>query len=162
MYLCIILIHFLILVPAVIIAKIILLVCIGYKWTQPDNCIYVAIEALGVTVDNHAIGGERNITAAVFLPLLPTVHYATTETNFHSIKQYFKGTKAILTNVTDKLLTNGNNVCFIIFIYQWKDEPIYKHYHSHFLTGLFNILKSRSDNEYNIFVYALGKNVILI
>lgn len=96
---------------------------------------------------NHKpVGGERNITAAVFLPELPTVNYTITETNSLSIKNYFTRSdkEYTLSDITEKLFANeADHTCFFIFLYQWKDEPTYESYHSNFLGMILDALKTR-------------------
>lgn len=99
---------------------------------------------MGVNINEDAIGGERNITAAVFLPELPAVNYAITETSSHSIEQYFRSGGSLLTDIADELFAKEtDHTCFFIFLYQWKDEPTYENYHSNFLNMVLDGIKSR-------------------
>lgn len=103
------------------------------------------MEALGVNVDDRVIGGERNITAALFLPKLSGVDYSVVETSSHCIEQYFKKPDSLLVDLMNKLFVDAGHVCFMIFIYQWKDEPTYQKYHNSFLTIILDNLKARLD-----------------
>ncbi|XP_031778821.1 uncharacterized protein LOC107980628 [Nasonia vitripennis] len=119
-------------------------ICKTHRWTRPVDCFYVAIEALAVNKNEDAIGGERNITAAVFLPELPAVNYAIAETSSHSIEQYFRSGGSLLTDIADKLFAKeADHTCFFIFLYQWQDEPTYENHHSNFLNMVLDGIKSR-------------------
>lgn len=99
---------------------------------------------MAVNINEDAIGGERNITAAVFLPELPAVNYAIAETSFHSIEQYFKSGGSLLTDIADELFANEvDHTCFFIFLYQWKDEPTYENHHNNLLSMVLDGIKSR-------------------
>lgn len=96
-------------------------------------------------MDDRVIGGERNVTAALFLPKLPEVNYAAVDTSSHRIEQYFQKPDSLLVDLMNKLFVDAEDVCFLIFIYQWKDEPSYQKHHNNFLTIILDNLKSRLD-----------------
>lgn len=121
-------------------------VCKSHRWTRPKDCFYVVIETLGVNVDNNPIGGEKNMTAAAFLPKLQTVTYTISETSSHCIEQYFMKNDTLLQDFTEKLFVSEiDHICFIIFIYQWENEPNYEYNHTRFLSRILESLKLRLD-----------------
>ncbi|XP_058800078.1 uncharacterized protein LOC131669311 [Phymastichus coffea] len=119
-------------------------ICTAHQWAQPEDCFYVAVEASAVYVDKDKIGGEKNVTAAVFFPALSNVNYVSAQTSSHCIVQYFDRRNSLLSEITEKLfVTESNHVCFIMFIYQWKDEPTFDNYHENFCNEILDTLKTR-------------------
>lgn len=106
----------------------------------------MAAEALGVYLDKEKVGGEKNVTAAVFFPALPEVNYVLAQTSSHCIVQYFDRKNSVLTDITDKLFATESNdhTCFIMFIYQWKDEPTFDNFHENFCNEILESLRTRS------------------
>ncbi|XP_014220859.2 uncharacterized protein LOC106648430 [Trichogramma pretiosum] len=119
-------------------------ICKTHRWTRPKDCFYIAIETVGVNIDDNPVGGEKNVTAALFFPVIPQVNYTITETNTHSIQQHFTSNDCLLVNMTQKLFDfKEDQVCFIVLMYKWQDEPLYERYHRKFFNKILESIKIR-------------------
>ena len=123
-----------------------ILVTQSHQWIQPIMSVYLAIEASGVNVNDRIIGGEKNITASVFLPVLPSVNYKYAKPTTNMIVECSRGKNSILSDITKNLFTpDALSTCFLIFIHhQWENEPTYANYHNRFLDKILDSLKTRS------------------
>ena len=93
------------------------------------------------------------------MPVLPSVHYAITETNIHAIEDYWKSecNDPLFNNTIAELFaTEEDHICFIIFMYQWQDDPTLENYHLNFVNKILDNIRSRYyDNNINSFYLKL-------